>query len=103
MTTPNGGPAFPSIRIERGMDIAGNGCNVRVYLPGMTLRDYFAGEAMAGMCSDPGLYREEGFEQVADWAYSQADAMIARRSKMAEPEPDGEPAGPGEREEQAAS
>ncbi len=102
MTKPNGGPAFPSIRIERGMDQAGNGCNVRVYSPGMSLRDRFADSAMQGMLANREI-AENSAENLAHFAYQQADAMIAERSKVVEPEPDGEPAGPGEREEQAAS
>ncbi len=47
--------------------------------PGMTLRDYFAGRALAGICAMSG----EGFslspQDEAAWAYDRADAMIAAR------------------------
>jgi hypothetical protein len=54
---------------------------------GMTLRDYFAGQALAGMLSRDALERE-GYEAswFADWAYGVADAMLAARAKS-EPTP----------------
>ncbi len=45
--------------------------------PGMTLRDYFAGQALAGLASR-GLL---GPDQRAQEAYDFADAMLAERSK----------------------
>ena len=48
--------------------------------PGMSLRDYFAGQALAGIAS----IAAEGFslppEQEAEWAYQRADAMLAARN-----------------------
>ena len=46
--------------------------------PGMTLRDYFAGQALvsAGFVSDRGLHA-----QYAAIAYAIADAMLAEREK----------------------
>jgi hypothetical protein len=50
----------------------------------MTLRDYFAGQALIALIS----YRGRGpASQAALWAYEVADAMIAEREK-GEPEPD---------------
>lgn len=55
--------------------------------PGMTLRDYFAGQALAGMLSDPtasnGL-SARGMALAASYAtaaYLHADAMLAERQK----------------------
>lgn len=70
MKKPNGGQAFPY------MDE-----------PGMTLRDYFAGQALVGIAFAMGTearrrYREgvaEGQETVV--AYALADAMLAEREK----------------------
>lgn len=47
---------------------------------GMTLRDYFAGQALAGLS---GLARVEGMspEDLASMAYADADAMLKERSK----------------------
>ena len=46
---------------------------------GMTLRDYFAGQALVGM-----LKHQEAFEnpdKTGAWAYEYADAMLEERSK----------------------
>jgi hypothetical protein len=45
---------------------------------GMTLRDYFAARAMAGMISKYGL---EDIMELAAIAYNVADAMMAEREK----------------------
>jgi hypothetical protein len=65
----DGGPAFPVSDIWKGM----------------TLRDYFAAQAMQGLLSDPDTARNVRVarrlldEAVADMAYMFADAMIARK------------------------
>lgn len=49
---------------------------------GMTLRDYYAGQALSAMmftASDTLLM--PGPRCAADWAYAVADAMLAERSK----------------------
>lgn len=43
---------------------------------GMSLRDYFAGQALAGMLAHLGLFGDDG---IADDAYKIADAMLAAR------------------------
>ena len=52
---------------------------------GMTLRDYFAGQALA-MLADPRVtfHDEEEQSHVAFSAYALADAMIAERAERAE-------------------
>ena len=63
MDKPNdGGPAFPV-----GL------------LPGMSLRDYFAGQAMGGQLADPD--GEIDPKLIARWSYAYADAMLAEREK----------------------
>jgi hypothetical protein len=47
--------------------------------PGMSLRDWFAGQALANPRTFPGDY--SCAEDVAGWAYGIADAMIAERYK----------------------
>lgn len=47
--------------------------------PGMTLRDYFAGQALAGIASDPTI--DISTTERAEWSYRMADAMIAYRCK----------------------
>lgn len=66
-----GGPDFPS---EWAMISGGvRSC------PGMTLRDWFAGQALVGLlASDPG---STTWEVDAENAYLAADAMLAARSK----------------------
>jgi hypothetical protein len=44
---------------------------------GMTLRDYFAGQALIGIAWDCGLSKAEA----AETAYEFADAMLAERAK----------------------
>ena len=64
----DGGPAFPSDGWAR-------------LTVEMTLRDWFAGQALAGIASLSG----DGFslspQDEAEWAYQRADAMIAARSE----------------------
>jgi hypothetical protein len=67
-TIEDGGPAFP----ER--DMKGN------LSSGMTLRDYFAGQALSSLIRHPDSVGESE-ETVAAWAYKAADAMLAERTK----------------------
>lgn len=53
----------------------GNG-NVTAYT-GLTARDYIAIQAMTGLSANPEL-NERSWEDIADMAYKQADAMIKR-------------------------
>lgn len=49
---------------------------------GMSLRDYFAGQALAGMLANPELPTDA--EYIAKWSYLNADAMLAERQKERE-------------------
>jgi hypothetical protein len=70
----DGGFAFPSNYIEQHGEHEG----IQMVAGGMTLRDWFAGMALSGMnMSDPDL----SFEKSSEWAYKQADVMIAQREK----------------------
>jgi len=67
----DGGPAFPLEHDGmRGVSI------VRVYDPGMTLRDWFAGQALRARWSDGSPMSAE---DAAQFAYQLADAMLAAR------------------------
>ena len=72
-TINDGGPAFP---VET---------TSTPYSPGMSLRDWFAGQALAGMLSGPDSPPAETWEEmvqhISATAYDYADAMIAARSK----------------------
>ncbi len=75
----DGGPAFPVGReeaISPVTDMGGNDVS-----SGMTLRDYFAGQALAGCCTHAGGW--DDYETVVKAAYDLADAMLAARSKEA--------------------
>ena len=69
-----GGYVFPS---KRDPTVVSNG---------LTLRDYFAGQALAGLCShdfsDGSGTSEDSFVLFAKWSYDWADAMIAEREKQ---------------------
>lgn len=67
----DGGPAFPCDHLvdDDGVSLA----------PGMSLRDYFATRAMQAAATNP-VGAEFTFEQRAEWAYRQADAMLKARA-----------------------
>lgn len=70
MTKSDGGPAFP-------IEMTGT-----PYAPGMTLRDWFAGQALIGLLSNPN--HQVGtvtFERIGQDAYKFAYAMIAARDE----------------------
>jgi hypothetical protein len=69
----DGGPAFPRI---------GEGFGDPLYdTPGMSLREWFAGKAMAGYCMAGYCAADHSFDmsyaRIAEMAYKQADAMLA--------------------------
>jgi len=84
----DGGPAYPVTGLFMGeqltpaspadQECAGYG--------GMTLRDYFAGQALAGILADPNAFEafavDEYYSAAADYAFRMADAMLAVRSEQ---------------------
>lgn len=73
----DGGPAFPVAENHRvAADLPWTG--------GMTLRDWFAGQALAGYCANPVIFDRFGLlpENVAPECYGIADAMLAQREKQ---------------------
>lgn len=74
MSTPkDGGPAFPHP-------------SSTAFGPGMSLRDWFAGQAIAGLCADPSnhkLFADK--DEAAVSAYAIADVMLAERAKGGKP------------------
>ena len=81
----DGGPAFPSTvrREERYMDEGGYGHTriVSTLEGGMTLRDWFAGQAVEGIISSFNLNSDWSHADRAEFAYRQADAMLIERAK----------------------
>lgn len=69
----DGGGAFPSQPVYQ----TPHGAIGMTSQNGMTLRDWFAGQALGGIAFDCGLSSMEAAEK----AYEMADAMIAGRSK----------------------
>ena len=79
----DGGPAFPARpteQLSRGISITAH--------HGMTLRDYFAEEALAGLLARGIHYQTEGLRtgrpgleecDIAGHAYAMADAMLLAR------------------------
>lgn len=66
----DGGPAFPLQSI--GPDFASGYC-------GMSLRDWFAGQALSGIVSLGGDGFSLSEQDSARWAYKYADAMMSER------------------------
>ena len=66
-------PAFPEISFfdERPVDVRN----------GMDLRDYFAGQVIAGMFANPSLVPSLKEKDLADMAYKVAEMMMARRQQ----------------------
>ena len=89
MPQNDGGPAFPATLWH---EVENPESAIRTVesttFPGMSLRDWFAGQALAGElasqnpeCAYAGC---EGAAEVSSWAYSVADAMLAERRKRSE-------------------
>ena len=81
MTTPqnNGGAAFPHEAVKWNSDAGVYEEDCENYHPGMTLRDWFAGQALA-ICQDHMVHANMAAE-----AYKIANAMLAARKERQEP------------------
>jgi hypothetical protein len=91
-TKDDGGPAFP--QNNDYIDHPTHGRIHRVHAgddvqPGMSLRDWFAGQALSGMLAHSTRYKpREGapanwHQAIAEEAYELADAMLAERARVA--------------------
>ena len=72
MELKDGGPAFPASN-HMGQNL------------GMSLRDWFAGQALMGIIAAEEPLEQESLampDATAKWAYNMADAMIAWRGKV---------------------
>lgn len=80
--TRDGGPAFPGeVKFRTGFGAP----PVAVQYEGMTLRDWFAGQALVGIIQAPDWTLPSGESAESDAehavaAYAMADAMIAARA-----------------------
>ena len=78
-TQSNGGPAFP--RAPFDYTEVGSGLDFSVAEQcGMSLRDWFAGQALTGICADP-TYNSSSLANFATVAYEMADAMLEVRNQ----------------------
>ena len=70
----DGGPAFPFAEATTDFSVS----------PGMTLRDWFAGQAMRSMLENPNgsVTPKSEFSEAANECYLMADAMIAARNTL---------------------
>ena len=70
----DGGPAFPISEVAYPKD----GPPELIITAGMSLRDYFAAQALIGLMATPGALGVNR-QSVAEGAYAVADAMIETR------------------------
>jgi hypothetical protein len=75
----DGGPAFPSV-VEQVLDATGADFT-GVIDRGMTLRDWFAGQVIAGQAAFEGVGPKADHEHFAKMAYAMADAMLSARER----------------------
>ena len=75
----DGGPAFPMPGI-----IGADNNFIELPIQGMSLRDWFAGQALTGLIFHDG-YGHVSTEDIANDAYSYADAMLEARNKEVAP------------------
>ena len=69
---PDGGPAFPL-----SPEVGKAHFDDPMAYPGMTLRDWFAGQALAGMLANTHIVGT--INRIAEHAYHYADAMLTAR------------------------
>lgn len=79
-SSDDGGPAFPLAWTERNA----YGVEFPSLVAGMSLRDWFAGQALAGLIAQS-AGSAFGSDQIAGarWAYQMSDAMLAARKGSA--------------------
>ena len=76
MSTPinDGGPAFPNVPSDP---------LYQSWDQGMSLRDWFAGQAMTAIIGNVYCTPDTTFKEISGRAYAQADAMLAARKEDA--------------------
>lgn len=72
-TTRDGGPAFPVVFPERD--------DALLKSQGLSMRDWFAGQALAGLCAFYVNGNPDTRERAASAAYAYADAMLKVRER----------------------
>ena len=76
------GPAFPGV----GIRYNGVGIPEKLFYPGMTLRQWYAGQALVGELANSaeGPYLKTGSAELAKRCFLFADAMIAHEKREAQ-------------------
>ena len=49
------------------------------HMSGMSIRDYFAGQALKGILTRDAIYSDKNMEKIAQESYKAADAMLFER------------------------
>lgn len=80
-TTKDGGPAFPVVTGAIGARESDPEYNIQSS-GGMTVRQVYKAAALQGLLAND-AYGEEGYSKLAEWAGSQADAMLAEDEEHA--------------------
>lgn len=89
----DGGPAFPQVPLSPttsayggiGHPTFGGLPAPVIHQPGMSLRDYFAGQALIS-CAATGALYGKAYENAASYAYALADDMLTARTRSTEQE-----------------
>jgi hypothetical protein len=76
-TINDGGPAFPFGQIS---EITGQPIN-GYFAPGMTLRQYYAGQVLIGMMANPNSTAVTS-DTIAAWCFQMADAMLKAEQEV---------------------
>ena len=74
----DGGPAFPGKDTDLHYHGSGGLAGER-FLPGMSLRDWFAGQALPVLLEEHQHNESVSRHDIAEWAYRYANAMIEKR------------------------
>ena len=76
MSCKHGGAAFPQVNLKDYQ-----GLLIPDLQKGMTLRDYFAAKALIGIMADPADTQPYTNDELANWCYQVADAMLKAREE----------------------
>lgn len=73
-------PAFPFVTISQKQNFAGQIEMTQTAVTGMSLRDYFAAQALQ-VAMQSGAFELEETTEIVTWSFSIADEMLSQRKK----------------------